>query len=701
MLLRTGDAAQFRPVRRLVLWMIPLCLAFTTRAQEREVEGYQIIAHRASVYLTPEANSISCVDTISIRLPSTTPTQITLNLFRPFEIKKVTMNGRNASFKRSRDAISIEGIPSAHEVDIVLWYATRTPFRTETTAMTNERAILREEEILPQGQRALEFVRLNLVVPKGWETVTVGRLVARDSTETSSIFTWESDVPLPMIGAICAGRYWTLEDKASGVSVHLFQEDSSAATRVLAQAKDVLRFYNQRFTPYRFPKLAIVEIEDWVSGPNVLAVAVPSFVMVKQIAFTTDDAFNQAKAILPHEIAHQWWPATVFVNEKDLPFLAEGMCEYSSILYNESSGIKTIRDTLSHHPFLRPLINHLLKGKDVPLQQATDMRSLYTQYLKASYVHNMLRRIVGDSVFFRLYHEFAERYASRQASLEDFSRLADELSGKKLDWFFDQWVRKSGVPRLKMYNVRFAQNDSVWRTQGRVRVVGYDKYTVVADVGVETASGVNKTRVVIGGDSLGVYRNDVPFEVITQETPLRAMLDPDGDVLKIQKLPPKFSTLREPSDALFIIGTLQHAGHLLSLARNDSADLARRGWWVTMKDDTAITLAHLQREVVFLYGTSNENRVAAEQQAKFPMHMDRDSVTINGESISDSSLALLQVIENAFNAQGLMCWIAPFSDKAEPVLSPFDSSWLLLRGKDEIAKGTWLLRDEDVVVERR
>jgi hypothetical protein len=624
-----------------------------------------------------------------------------LNLFRPFEIKKITINGREVSFKRPRDAVSIEGIPSDHEFDIVLWYATRTPFRTETTAMTNERAILREEEILPQGQRALEFVRLNLVVPKGWETVTVGRLVARDSTETSAIFTWESDVPLPMIGAICAGRYWTLEDKASGVSVHMFKEDSSAATRVLAQAKDVLRFYNQRFTPYRFPKLAIVEIEDWVSGPNVLAVAVPSFVMVKEMAFTTEDTFNKVHSILPHEIAHQWWPATVFVDEKDLPFLAEGMCEYSSILYNESSDIKTIRDSLSHHPFLRPLINHLLKGKDVPLQQVTDMRSLYTQYLKASYVHNMLRRIVGDSVFFKLYHEFAAQYGLRQASLEDFIKLLDQLSGKKLEWFFDQWVRKSGVPRMKMYNVKFTQQSSVWRTQGRVRVVGYDKYTVMTNVGVETSTGMAKTRIWLGADSLGTYRNDVPFEVTTEETPLRAILDPDGDVLKIQKLPPKFSDLREPSDALFIIGTLKHADHLLSIARKDSAELARRGWWVTMKDDTTITLAHLQREMVFLYGTSNENRVAAEQEAKFPMHIDRDSVMINGESISDSSLALLQVIENPFNARGLMCWIAPFSERAEPVLSPFDSSWLLLRGKDEIAKGTWVLRDEDVVVERR
>jgi hypothetical protein len=569
--------------------------------------------------------------------------------------------------------------------------------------MTTERAILREEDILPYGPRALEFVRLNLTIPKEWDCVAVGRLVARNTDESTATWTWVSDVPIPMIGAICAGKYRVVEDTSAGtpISLHLFQDDSSLTDKILVQVRSVLSFYGRCFTPYRFPKLDVVEIEDWVCGPNVLAVAVPSFVMVKQIAFTTDDAFNQAQAILPHEIAHQWWPATVYVDEKDAPFLSEGMCEYSSILYNESSGTKTNRDTLRLHPFLRPLINRLLKGKDVPLQQATDMRSLYTQYLKASYVHHMLRRIVGDTGFFRLYHEFVARFDLRRASLDDFNKLADQLSGKKLEWFFDQWVRKAGVPRLKMYNVKFAQQNSVWRIQGRVRVVGYDKYTVMTDVGVETSTGMKKTRIWLGADSLGTYRNDVPFELTTEETPLRAILDPDGDLLKIQKLPAKFSDLREPSDGLFIIGTLQHAGHLLSLARKDSAELARRGWWVTMRDDTTITLAHLQREMVFLYGTSTENRVAAEQQSKFPMRVEGDSATINGESISDSSLALLQVIENPFNAEGLMCWIAPFSESAEPVLLPFDSSWLLVRGKDEITKGTWLLRDEDVVVEKR
>ena len=687
----------------LCTYAVALCVSLPLCGQDREESGFEIVAHRAIIQLTPSANSISCLDTVSIRFSANHPASITLKLFPLYQIKSLTVDGKDVRFRRTSDMVIVDQIPSDKQFDIVFSYDTRNSFRTETTSMTTTRAILREEDILPYGPRSLEFVRLQLTVPREWSTITVGRLVCSETAEKVATYTWEAHEPMPMIGVICTGTYWTLEDSTGGapVSVHLFDEDSVVAKRTLLQAKNVLRFYSQRFTPYRFSKLAIVEIEDWVGGPNVLAVAVPSLVMVKQLAFTTDDPFNQAQSILPHEIAHQWWPATVYMEAKDLPFLAEGMCEYSALMYNEQSGEKTNRDTLRLHPFLRPLIARLLKGKDVPLQQQTDMRSLYTHYLKASYVHNMLRRTIGDSAFFLLYHEFAVRFALREADLNDFNKLANELSGMKLEWFFDQWVRKAGVPRLKIYNVKFVQNGKGWRVQGRVRIVGYDRFTTIADVGAETSSGIRKTRVWLGADSLGRYRNDVPFEITTGEPPVRVMLDPDGDLLKIQKLPAKFSDLREPADGLFIVGTLQHGDYLLALARRDSVELTKRGWGVRIRDDSTVTLAHLQGERVFLYGTSGENRVVAEQQGKFPMKLQDGGITINDELLSDSTLALMQIIENPFNAQDLMCWIAPFSEHADPKLSTFNASWVIVRGKDEIVSGTWKEVDSDLVVDRK
>ncbi|HZY10522.1 MAG TPA: M1 family aminopeptidase, partial [Bacteroidota bacterium] len=534
-----------------------------------------------------------------------------------------------------------------------------------------------------------------------------GRLVSEEIQNDSIRYVWEFDKPISGIGWICAGKFWrqSIMMKDIPLSVHLFNEDSSHGPKVLSQAKEILEFFSHRFTPYRFPKFSIVEVDDWLAGKNVLALATQSFILVKKLAFITDDRFNKVEMILPHEIAHQWWPMTVFIQDEDAAFLAEGMCEYSALLYNESRGTMTIRDSLNHHPLLRPLIMRTLKSVDFPLQKKADIRSFPTQYLKASYVHNMLRRIVGDSVFNEIYKEYAYRFTERRVQLNDFQTLAEELSVKKLKWFFDQWITSKGLPRLKIYNVKTNPVGNRWVTQGRVRMVGYEKYSTFIEVGAEINTGIVKTDVWLGTDSLGNYRNDVPFEIVSGSKPGRVMLDPNGDVLKIRKLPVKFSDLRDPSDGIMIIGTMNNHIELLQRARRDSSEMDMAGWSIRMKDDSAITLADLQQERVFVYGKASENLVAADLQEKFPISFRSDSVLIpqglslKGEVIFDSTLTLMQAIENPFIPQGLLYWIAPLSNRAESDLLPFDHSWVLVRGKDEIASGVWEMRDEDVVVE--
>ncbi|MBI3766593.1 MAG: hypothetical protein HY277_08870, partial [Ignavibacteriales bacterium] len=425
-------------------------------SQEKEKSRFEITAHRIKLHIFPLSNGIEVIDTLSIHLTANDVEHIRIGMLPVYKIDYLTINGKKSDFKTERDVIQLEHIPSDSLFQVVIRYSGHLAFHSEFSLLSKDQAVLREEEILPHGPHALGFVRSTIIVPKEWKAISVGRLVAHDTTADSSTYVWEFDQPIPNIGWICAGKFWS-EERTDGnppIAVHLFEDDSNSAAGILSLTKDVVGFYSAKFTQYRFPWLSIVEVEDWVAGRNVLAIAVPGFIMVKKLAFTTEDRFNKALSVLPHEIAHQWWPATVFVEDQDAAFLSEGMCEYSALLYNESRGTATLRDSLSHHPFLRSLIMRIQQGKDVPLQQKADLRALPTHYLKASYVHNMLRHLVGDSTFFQLYHEYAHRFGKTTAHLSDFEHLAEELSGKKLGWFFDQWVKNRGIPRLKIYNVK-------------------------------------------------------------------------------------------------------------------------------------------------------------------------------------------------------------------------------------------------------
>lgn len=719
----TGSRSRANLPTMFSLLMGVLCWRATpVTAQDQTGFAYEIISHKATLHIFPGENAIRCVDTLGIRIHARRPDHMRLRLLPVYEVETVTINGRASGFERKGDSIQINKLPPDSVFWCVVKYSGILAFRSEFSLLTRERAVLREEEVLPHGNSALEEVRLSIEVPAGWEALAPGRLVRQQSMKDSALYVFELDKPVPTIGWICAGKYWSRGNDSGGiaVSIHLLEEDSSFSPGILPLAEDVLQFYSRKFSPYRFSDLKIVEVDDWLAGRSVLAVAIPNMVMIKRLTLRTDDRFNQARAILPHEIAHQWWPMTVFIDAADAALLSEGMCDYSALLFNESKGRLSVRDSLKHHPLLRPLILRAEEGRDIPLQGKADLRSLPTHYLKASYIHNMLRHIMGDTVFFRLYREYAARFDGKRIGLDDFQRLAEELSGKKLEWFFQQWVRKRGIPRMKIYNVRSVPAGEQWITRGRVRIVGYDQYTALVDVGAQTSSGIVKTSVWLGKDSLGIYRNDMPFEVVSAAKPVRAVLDPDGDVLKKQKLPVKFSDVRDPSDGLLIVGTLQHADYLLELARKDSAEMTAASWSVTIKPDRAVTLGDLQNARVFLYGKASENSTVAELAPRFPIGFRGDSVEIpralrdsvggfragrsdsarfRGETIFDSTLALLQCIESPYRARGFLAWIAPMSELARPSLSAYDASWAIVRGKDVIGSGTREVRDDETAVE--
>ncbi|MFI5252651.1 MAG: M1 family aminopeptidase [Bacteroidota bacterium] len=686
------------------------CFLPSLNGQEQPAPGFEILSHNASIQIYPQQNTIVCVDTISIRRLVEKETKVSLSLFHIFEINYLLFNGKQRDFKRGDDFILVENLPLDSVMELVVSYSGELSFRSELCRITADHAVLREEIILPHTNEYLTSTRLSVTVPKDWEATTVGKLAARIAVNDSTTFVWESNDINKEIGWICAGIYKTRQSAdGSHLSIHLFRDDSTtAADDILSLVKRVLGFYSAKFTPYRYPKLDIVEVDDWVAGKNVLAVAAPSFIMVKKIAFETHDKFIQASSILPHEIAHQWWPLTVFIGDEDVALLAEGMCEYSARLYDEGNHIMSIRDSLDYHPLLRPLILKVIQGEDIPLHQKTDLRAAVTLYLKAMYVHNMLRAYIGDSVFSRLYHEYAVRFGLKITTSDDFRLLAEELSGKKLGWFFDQWVAKKGVPHLKIYNAHRKLDSAGWVTRGRVRLVGYDRFSTFVDVGVKTEAGVTTCRVWLGASNTesgvdsaaaGEYRNDVPFEIRTSGKPLRAILDPNGDVLKMKKIPPRLSDLRDPGEGVMIIGTKEHADYLSKLARFDSSAMDGSGWTLSIKCDTEATLKDFQQNHVFLYGTAAENSKVAEMLDKFPLQFRNDSVVVNKEAIYDTSLTLVQMIDNPFQNNGSLCWIAPLSDKAKPELLPYDASWLLLRGKEEISSGTWDVNDEDLSVE--
>ena len=59
-----------------------------------------------------------------------------------------------------------------------------------------------------------------------------------------------------------------------------------------------------------------------------------------------------------------------------------------------------------------------------------------------------MRDLVGTETFWEGIRRYYGLYHNGSASTTDFRRVMEEVSGMELDWFFGQWLRQGGVPKI-------------------------------------------------------------------------------------------------------------------------------------------------------------------------------------------------------------------------------------------------------------
>jgi hypothetical protein len=137
----------------------------------------------------------------------------------------------------------------------------------------------------------------------------------------------------------------------------------------------------------------------------------------------------------------------------------------------------------------------------------------------------MLRHVLGDAVFFQALREYGLRHAYGTATTEDFQRVCEEVSGRGLGRFFQEWIYGEYYPK---YGFRW---DSVAAGGGWDVTVELDQlqagqlFWMPVDVVVHTASG---TQTLVAMDSL--LAQSFTFHVA--EPPESVLIDPDEWILR-------------------------------------------------------------------------------------------------------------------------------------------------------------------------
>lgn len=202
--------------------------------------------------------------------------------------------------------------------------------------------------------------------------------------------------------------------------------------------------------------------------------------------FISGHNFNEA--VLVHELAHHWWGNSVTPKTwKDI-WLTEGFATYTEALYYEkTSGVKSLISTMdSFKKRINPDDEQTLYNPGVNIFSST-------VYNKGAWVLHMLRREIGDSLFFDGLKAYQVKYQYSNVNTADVKHFFESFANRNFTKFFDQWVYEGkGFLKLKIgwdeeliSNKNYQLKITIEQIQN-----GYENYHFPLDIEVTDSSGV-------------------------------------------------------------------------------------------------------------------------------------------------------------------------------------------------------------------
>jgi len=209
-----------------------------------------------------------------------------------------------------------------------------------------------------------------------------------------------------------------------------------------------IEMYNKLIYPYPYSNFALVE-NFWETGYGM-----PSFTLlgpkIIRFPFILHSSF-------PHEILHNWWGNSVFVDYRSGNW-CEGLTVFLSdhlIKEQKNQGKEYRRDVLQKYT------NFVNNDNDLSINKFTSRHNSVSSaigYGKGMMIFNMLRFQLGDTIFIKLIKSFFNENKYKKAGFDDLNKAFTRTSGIDHTEFFDQWVRRKGAPQIQLSEVSTVKN---------------------------------------------------------------------------------------------------------------------------------------------------------------------------------------------------------------------------------------------------
>lgn len=375
-------------------------------------------------------------------------------------------------------------------------------------------------------------------VPSGFSVSSNGRLVSQSDNGDRAIWHYlQGKSHVSYLVSLVIGKFDIVEIPHSRLPMQVWvpQGLGDKVMQTYGRTGEMIDLFEDRFgIAYPWARYDQVLAKNFGSGGmenTSVTTMYPSAVLDKAALLDKD-----LESLIAHELCHQWTGDMYTCKEWAHLWLNEGWATFGSALWFEyRDGEDGYLDSMRHN-FNRVSLRDKA-GQGLPMVSPVyehpreTFRRAANPYPKGASIIHMLRRMMGDETFFEGVSVFMNRHALGVVETNDFRYAMEEVSGLGLEWFFEQWCYRPGVPELEI-NVKYdgkTRDLLIDIKQTQLIGEGSPAYQFTLPIFVRTNLGDNTYQI-------KVSEKETSYQTILDAPPILVAVDAYLHVLKKVKV---------------------------------------------------------------------------------------------------------------------------------------------------------------------
>lgn len=294
-----------------------------------------------------------------------------------------------------------------------------------------------------------------MTVPDKYVTLSNGLLKSQtknsDGTRTDY---WKFDKKhAPYLFFMGVGDFAIVKDKWKNIPVEYYveKEYEPYAKQIFGDTPDMIDFFSNLLNyPYPWEKYSQMVGRDYVSGAMENTTATLHMEKAQQKPGQLIDG-NLWETTIAHELFHHWFGDLATSESWSNLTVNESFANYSEYLWLEHKYGKDKAEEHKQEEKDGYMYGKVDFDKDLVRFHYKDREDMFdaVTYNKGGLILHMLRKYLGDDAFFAGLNKYLKNNEYKATEAHHLRLALEEVSGKDLNWFFNQWYYGNGHPKLK------------------------------------------------------------------------------------------------------------------------------------------------------------------------------------------------------------------------------------------------------------